>query len=208
MSSSAVATVIEAPLKQDNADQPAVEALPRYFVLAMSVYIISLNLVLVYLLVRLWPGTVPVASQSWVTLAWGKHHRFELWIETRYLLIVALSGAIGSYIHLATSFVDFVGNRRLVRSWTLWYVLRPFIGMALAVLVYFVARAGLITGTGGAESLNLYGVAAIAGMCGLFSKQATDKLREVFENLFRTKVATQRADPLGPDAETAEKRAA
>ncbi len=72
--------------------------------------------------------------------------------------------------------------------------MRPFIGTALAVIVYFVVQGGLIAGTSGAGSLSPYGVAAIAGLAGMFSKQATDKLREVFENLFRTE--NHRADKL------------
>jgi hypothetical protein len=115
-------------------------------------------------------------------------------LETRYLLIVTLAGALGSYVHLATSFAEYVGNRAFLWSWGLWYFLRPFIGMALAVILYFAIRGGLITGTGGTETLNLYGVAALAGLAGMFSKQATDKLREVFENFFKTEKASVRGD--------------
>jgi hypothetical protein len=48
----------------------------------------------------------------------------------------------------------------------------------------------------GADGLSPYGVAAIAGLAGLFSKQATDKLREVFENLFKTDHPPNRTDKL------------
>ena len=64
--------------------------------------------------------------------------------------------------------------------------MRPFIGSALAVIVYFVLRGGLIAGEAGAGNVSPYGVAAMAALAGMFSKQATDKLREVFENLFKT----------------------
>jgi hypothetical protein len=37
-----------------------------------------------------------------------------------------------------------------------------------------------------AADFNPYGTAAVAGLVGIFSKQATDKLEEVFTNLFRT----------------------
>jgi len=57
-------------------------------------------------------------------------------------------------------------------------------------------RGGLIGGSTGADALSPYGVAAIAGLAGLFSKQATDKLREVFENLFRTEHPPNRTDKL------------
>jgi hypothetical protein len=49
---------------------------------------------------------------------------------------------------------------------------------------------------GTAGDLSPYGVAAVAGLAGLFSKQATDKLREVFETLFKTEKVTDRANPL------------
>ena len=50
-------------------------------------------------------------------------------------------GALGSYIHAGTFFVSYVGNRNFVASWTWWYVLRPFIGLALAV-IFFTSSYG------------------------------------------------------------------
>jgi len=180
----------------------------KRMVFSIGLYIVVLNLLLLYLLLKIWPGTVPIASSAQVQLGWGRWTEITLWLETRYLLIVLVSAALGSYVHLATSFADFLGNRKLVASWAWWYLLRPFIGMALAVVLYFVIRGGLVSGpssTSGAEILSPYGVAALAGMCGLFSKQATDKLREIFENLFRTEKPTKRADPLREPAETPSK---
>jgi hypothetical protein len=171
---------------------PAERGNPALF---LGIYVVLLNLLLIYLLIMIWPGKIPVEPGK-VRLLLGRWWEVTLETEIRYLLIVVLSGAMGSYIHLATSFADFVGNRKLKASWGWWYLVRPFIGMALALVVYFVVRAGLIGGAGGTSSMSPYGAAAIAGMCGLFSKQATDKLREVFENLFRTEKKSERADPL------------
>jgi len=63
-----------------------------------------------------------------------------------------------------------------------------FIGVALALLFYFAVRGSLLSASGSAatQAVNPYGIAALAGLVGLFSKQATDKLREVFETAFRT----------------------
>jgi len=105
--------------------------------------------------------------------------------EVRLLLLVLLAGALGSYIHAATSFVDYVGNRKLSGNWVWWYLLRPFVGMTLALLFYFVVRGGFISVTAGGEDMNPFGIAALAGLVGMFSKQATDKLNEVFKTLFR-----------------------
>jgi hypothetical protein len=65
-------------------------------------------------------------------------------------------------------------------------VLGPFIGMALALIFYFVVRGGLLSTGAAASNMSVFGVAAVAGLVGMFSKQATDKLREWFDNLFRT----------------------
>jgi hypothetical protein len=163
--------------------------------IAFGAYMMLLNLIIVYLLFRIWPGTPPISSPESVAIFGNRLHLY-LVPETRYLLIVVLTGALGSYIHAATSFADFIGNRQLYGSWAWWYALRPFIGVALALIVYFAVRGGLIGGTTGADSLSPYGVAAIAGLAGMFSKQATDKLREVFENLFKTEHPPTRADKL------------
>jgi hypothetical protein len=167
-------------------------------VLGFGAYLIVLNLALLYILLKIWPETIPVKpdDENVVALLWGGRLAFRLLPEIRYLLIVAVAGALGSYIHLATSFADYVGNRQLFRSWEWWYLLRPFIGMALALVVYFMVRGGLITGNSGAGNLSPYGIAAIAGLAGMFSKQATDKIKEVFEFLFQVQNPPERADKL------------
>jgi hypothetical protein len=45
-------------------------------------------------------------------------------------------------------------------------------------------------------NLSPHGIAAIAGLDGMFSKQATGKLREVFETLFKTDEPPKRVDRL------------
>jgi hypothetical protein len=184
------------PVLQPN--QPEGDLASNALKIAFGAYLILLNLALLYLLFKVWPGKVPSADDDvLVSLLWEKIS-FSLSLEKRYLVIVMLSGALGSYIHTATSFADFVGNRRLCVSWTWWYALRPFIGTTLATVVYFAVRGGLISGGTGAGNLSPYGVAAIAGLAGMFSKQATDKLREVFETLFKTDQAPPRSDGLAP----------
>jgi nitrogen regulatory protein PII len=44
--------------------------------------------------------------------------------------------------------------------------------------------------------LNPYGVAAFAALAGMFSRQATDKLREVFETVFTAQKPVPRSEPL------------
>jgi len=175
------------------------EPASKIWINCFGFYVILLNVVLFYLLFRLWPGTVPVPDTvpGQVTII-PPYLRLQLWPETRYLCLVAIAGALGGYIHLSTSFADYLGNRRFYSSWKWWYGLRPFIGSSLAILVYFAARGGLVAGTNGAATLSPYGVSALAGLAGLFSKQATDKLREVFDTLFKPTDPTKRAEPLDP----------
>lgn len=131
-------------------------------------------------------------------------------LEVRLLLLVMLVGAIGSYVHATSSFVDYLGNRTLISSWVWWYLLRPFIGMMLALVFYFVFRGGFVTaGVGGpsddatrdpARFINPFGIAAMAALVGMFSKVASDKLNEVFTTLFRPAPGqgdAKRGDKLG-----------
>lgn len=161
----------------------------------IGAYIIVLNLAIIYVLVRVWPERdAEAAIQAKTVALFGLS--LSVSPETSFMLIALLAGALGSYIHLATSFADYVGNRQFRHSWTWWYVLRPFIGMSLGVLVYFALRGGLLVASAGPENLSPYGVGAISGLAGMFSKQATDKLREVFENLFTVKDKPERLDAL------------
>src|SRR5690348_7200165 len=65
----------------------------------LGVYFVSVAVLLGYLLYIVW--------QSGVVDASGKVD------EVKLILIVMVAGALGSYVHTATSFADFVGNRRL-----------------------------------------------------------------------------------------------
>ncbi len=119
--------------------------------------------------------------------------------DERLLLLVIVAGMLGSFVHGATSLADYIGNNRFSQRWTWFYLLRPVIGMALALVFYFVIRGGFLTTNVGATDINPYGIAALAGLVGMFSKQATDKLSEVFSTLFRSGEGDQkREQPLNP----------
>jgi hypothetical protein len=159
---------------------------PRWAVGVLGLCLVGFGAVLVYCLVAVWPsvnaasrGTKPVSISPF-------GHEFAPSADAALLLLVVVSSALGSYVHAATSFTDYVGNRKLATSWIWWYVLRGFIGSALALLFYFAIRGGFLGANAPSEVINPYGIAAVSGLVGLFSKQATDKLREIFDTLFRT----------------------
>lgn len=149
---------------------------------ALGCYLGGLGLALMYSMLRAWP--VPPAE--------GTTHQ-----DAQYLIMAAVAGALGSYIHLASSFIERAGKGSLSTGWIWWYLLRPWIGSALALVLYFVLRAGLITGAGeeGTRALNPYGVAALAALAGMFSRQATEKLRQVFENVCSTDQSDSESSP-------------
>lgn len=112
------------------------------------------------------------------------------------LLAVMLAGGIGSYIHGVNSFVTYVGNRSFVSSWAPWYLLRPFMGIAMSVIFYVVVRGGVLVMSGGVSSVDPYAMMTVAALAGMFSKQASDKLAEVFDTLFRSRADDERGDKL------------
>lgn len=120
----------------------------------------------------------------------------RLGYEERLLLIVAFAGALGAYVHAAQSFVSYVGNQQIVSSWLWWYLIRPFIGLALAEILYLAVRGGFFTLGSDPHAVNHFGIAALAGLSGMFSKEAVDKLHELFKNLFRTEKEPPRKNKL------------
>lgn len=149
------------------------------------------------------PSPKPTPADTQINIPidffWGAW-RYCTSFDERLILLVIVAGMLGSFVHGATSLADYLGNNKFNKNWTWFYLLRPAIGMSLALVFYFVIRGGFLTTSGGAKDINPYGIAALAGMVGMFSKQATDKLSEVFSTLFRSAGDANRADPLKPDA--------
>jgi hypothetical protein len=99
------------------------------------------------------------------------------------LLLVSLVGALAALGEASFRFVTNAGRDELTSRWTWSYLLRPVQGATLAVIVYFALRGGLLGGDGTGQ-LNPYGLAAFAGLVGLFTRQAFQKLKEVFNTLW------------------------
>jgi hypothetical protein len=151
----------------------------------LGVVMLLLGGAVLYLMIALWPAVQEAAKAGTgkKTVTWFGWD----WTPTpdaALLALVVLSSALGSYVHAAVSFTDYVGNRLLARSWVWWYLLRVLVGSSLALLFYFVIRGGFLGAGTQSSDINPYGIAAISGLVGLFSKQATDKLSEVFDTAF------------------------
>jgi hypothetical protein len=130
--------------------------------------------------------------------------------ELDLLWLVLLAGALGSFLHTAQSYSEFIGNRTLKISWAWWYCLRPFIGAGLALVFYAAVRGGVMAVASGsnakAAELNPFGLVSVAAMVGMFSKAATTKLGEVFDTLFKSDKPKDK-DPLVGSTQTSNQAA-
>jgi hypothetical protein len=164
----------------------------------LTVLFAALTVWLLYTLLAFWPPSYETgATTGTETRAVYLGQTIVLDRERGLLVMVALAGATGAMGHVLRSFFRYVGDRKLVWSWVPSYVLIPLVGAVLAVITYVVVRAGLISGTGGLALGNPYGFAAIGLLVGLFSGQAAEKLKEVFETLFAPTQASE--DSLGTE---------
>lgn len=126
--------------------------------------------------------------------------------ELDLLWLVLLAGCLGSFLHMAQSYSDFIGNRTIKSSWAWWYSFRPFIGAGLALVLYASVRGGFMAVTTGsnakASELNPFGLVALGALVGMFSKAATMKLGEVFDTLFKSDKAKESKDKLASSPQT------
>jgi hypothetical protein len=131
--------------------------------------------------------------------------------ELDLLWLVLLAGGLGSFLHVAQSYSDYIGNRTLKSSWAIWYCFRPFIGAGLALVVYAAGRGGVMAIASGsnakASELNPFGLVAVAALVGMFSKAATTKLGEVFDTLFKSDKAGEDKDKLVQPRQTSSQSA-
>jgi hypothetical protein len=177
---------IAAEAPRDEAKTTDDELVPRWAELLLGLFLLLLGLVLISFMVALWPAVQAAASDATSKPIHWFGWKYKPTPDAALLILVILVSALGSYVHTAISFTDYVGEGKLKRSWLWWYVLRLFVGTSLAVIFYFSIRGGFFAGSTNSEDINPYGIAAVAGLVGLFSKQATDKLNEVFDTAFKT----------------------
>ncbi|MEN6369852.1 MAG: hypothetical protein ABFD77_09195 [Thermotogota bacterium] len=121
------------------------------------------------------------------------------------VLLLAAAGGLGASIHTATSFSHHAGVGTLGQEWTWWFILRPVLGTALGVL-FVLAVTGLNIGDilknvpEGDEMRALAAYLALAGLAGMFSRQAIDWLGGVFSSILRAADKAEEDDKKAPRA--------
>jgi len=148
-------------------------------VVLIMLYFILLTLFALYTLVQMWP----LADSSDATIQFF-NSTFELSNDGRLLLIVIISGALGSCVHVIRSLSSYIGERKLKWSWLPMYIFRPFAGAILALVIYLVLRGGLFSSNAEIQDTSTFGFAGIATLAGMFSEQAVLKLKEIAEQVF------------------------
>jgi len=134
-------------------------------------------------------GAAGIAGLAWMAFRYwdvavpGKNGEHEP-REAVVLVMVMLFGALGAFVHWTKSLSRYVGNRKLKRSWIVYYLLMPFEGAALAAILYLLLRVGALGPQTTTGNLNVIGMYSFAALVGLFSKHALEKLAEVFSTLF------------------------
>jgi len=136
----------------------------------------------------------PDETQSPATLF--RYYHVCLSEEERLFLIVIFAGALGGLVHTLRSFFWYVGNRKLVLSWTGFYITQPILGATLATVFYLVVRGGFFSPQSTISDTSPFGFAALAALIGMFTDQAAEKLKQIAENLFAK--APKGADHAGP----------
>jgi len=132
------------------------------------------------------PGSQPARANAEV--ARGQLEDKSLPRQIEYLtVLVALCGALGATLYGLGSLVAFVGNGKFVQSWSMWHLAQPIRGAVLAMGFYWAFNGGWLGDSGKSEAPKMSSAAmGLMFMVGLFSDLALEKLREVFQVLFRT----------------------
>jgi hypothetical protein len=178
------------------AEEPKAVLASKMQIRVMGWGLILLAFLFAYLFLMLYPSGKPGDPAKSFSLFYITATEFKLNFDQQLILMVMIAGGLGSFIHTATSFSDYVGNEKLTVNWIWFYILRPFIGIVLAVIFYLVIRGGFLSAGSGSDNINPFGISALAALVGMFSKQATDKLNDVFNILFTAKGDEKRKDNL------------
>jgi hypothetical protein len=139
------------------------------------------GVLLIDALIAVWPAVnAPAGEARSVPFPFG-FAEFNMVQNTALLLLVVIAAGLGATVNTTTEFAYRVGDNRLDRSYLWWYPMRYVIAATLALVFYFVVRGGLLNTTASAsDELNVYVLAGLSGLAGLFSTQVTRLLGRVF----------------------------
>jgi len=149
-----------------------------------AAYLIVMTIILIIFLVQCWPSPETPTNASTPSKAGFLFLEFLISFESRLILIVVLTGALGAQVRSLRSLAWYTGNRILKRSWVLQYILSPFIGATLAIITYFIIRGAFFSAGSTMRQSSVYIYAGIASIVGIAAEPVSLKLKQVAESLF------------------------
>ena len=115
------------------------------------------------------------------------------------------AAGIGSAVSTIRSFLLHASTRKdFDPAQVPWYVARPLMGMLLGFIFYFLLAGGVLLLIAAEneptdiEGFNDWGLSGAGALVGLFSREAIEKLREVFHTMFRTQADVLREENAVP----------
>ncbi|KAB2893511.1 MAG: hypothetical protein D8M52_05235 [Chlorobi bacterium] len=122
----------------------------------------------------------------------------EMTPDVRAVILAMLAGALGAAIQVLTSIGGYLGNGTFEKRWTVWYLLRMPIGAVLGLFLVVGIQGGLPLESVTLDGSTPFQIVFLAGLAGLFSRSALDKLEDVFNVLLNTKRNDDRGDNMKP----------
>lgn len=191
-------------------EAPAVRYVAGWHRLLVGTVLVALGVILWAALIGVWPVVNVATADRATQKATAIPVVFGVWRpkvagDTALFVLVIVASLLGSLVHVASSFAAHSAQRNLTVSYLWWYPMRFVVGTGLGLLLYVALRGGLFSGDFTSKEVNPYGIAAVAGLTGMFSKQATAKLAQLFDVAFAVQPVkgAPKIEKLDPDQVTA-----
>jgi hypothetical protein len=160
--------------------------------------------------VGIWLAAVGVAAVLTAVWAWAVADRarsandavhwigpdFTATAATSALVLAAVGGVAGSFVHAGSLFTARVGRRTFEVSYFWWYVLRPLESAVLAMVFVAAIRSGLLAlGADGKDSDTVVLVFLSGALAGLFTDRVMQRLRGLLGATKTDQKATEQPAP-------------
>ncbi len=148
----------------------------------LAAYLMSLALFAVALVYVLWPASEQLEREKSPINVFGI--KCAVAREQHLLLLVLLMGFIGGCAWALWFFAYNIAtpDRGLKDAQFLWYILRPWTCALMTLIFYGLLRSGLmVVNVGHAKTINVYGLAGLAGAAGFGANTLFDKFSAIFQ---------------------------
>ena len=126
-----------------------------------------------------------IAAPDWLEKLLGPTRNTDV----EDLLVTAMAGAVGGSVSTLLAFLKHASEEKNFElAYLPWYIARPLLGLLLGLITFFLVKGGLLATLPeiAGKDFNNLGLAGLGSLVGMFSKNAVEKLREVFHTLFST----------------------